>query len=153
MKKKDLMIVSMLRKNARESLTNMSKRTKVPISTIYERLKSCNKGIITKFTSLIDFSQLGYATRANIMIKVHKNSKNALKEYLLKHQQTNSLYKINNGFDFLVEGVFQHLQELEDFLECIEDKFEIQNKQVHYIIDDIKRESFMAEPSSIDIFL
>ncbi len=151
MNKKDLLIVSYLRKNARETLTNMSKKTKIPISTIYEKLRTQNGGIIKKHTSLIDFNKLGYSTRANIMLKVSKESKEAIKEHLLKAQQINSLYRINNGYDFLVEGVFRHLKELEEFLEKLDEKYDIEKNEVYYIIDDIKRETFMSDPQMLDM--
>lgn len=151
MKEKDLMIVSLLRRNARETLTNLSKRTKIPVSTIYERLKKCDDGIIHKFTSLIDFSKLGYNARANIMLKAHKSSKKELKDYLKKHHQVNSFYKINNGYDYMIEGIFRHLNELEEFLESLEEKFEIENRNVYYIISDIKRESFMSDPKLLKL--
>jgi DNA-binding Lrp family transcriptional regulator len=149
MKRKDLLILTELRKNARETLTNMSKRTKIPISTIYERIKNNNGGVITKFTSLVDFNRLGFSTRANIMLRVHKSSKTEIVKCLKKHHNTNSLYKINNGYDLLIEGVFRHLKELEEFLDMLDEKFELQEKQVHYIIDDIKRETFLEDPQLI----
>lgn len=146
MDKKDLKIICYLRQNARETLTNMSKKTKIPVSTIYERLKSQNGGLITKHTSLIDFNKLGYSTKAHIMIKVGKNSRDNLKKYLMNYNQINSLYKINNGFDFMIEGIFKHLRELEDFFEDLDEKFLIENKEVYYVIDDLKRETFLSDP-------
>ena len=151
MNKKDFLIITCLRKNARESLTNMSKRTNIPISTIYERLKTNTDGLIHKHTSLIDFNKLGFSTRANIMLRVHKDSKEDLKKYLLNYFQVNSLYRINNGYDFLVEGIFRHLKELEEFLDNLETRFNIEHKEIHYIIDDLKREAFMTDPLFLEL--
>lgn len=145
MKYKDLLIISFLRGNARETLTNMSKKTKIPISTIYERINNNRLGIITKFTSLIDFNKLGYATRANIMLKVGKDCRDQIREHLMKHMNVNSLYKINNGMDFLIEGVFRHLKELEEFIDSLDEKYELLDTKVHYIIEDLKRETFMSD--------
>jgi len=142
---KDILLISNLRNNARETLTRISKRTNIPISTIYDKLKSYERNLIRKHTSLLDFNKLGFNARANIMIKVERSVRDEIKDYLIKHQNVNSVYKINNGFDFLVEGIFKHMKDLEDFMENLEDKFEIKNKQIHYIIEDIKRESFMSD--------
>jgi hypothetical protein len=46
----------------------------------------------------------------------------------------------------MIEGIFKHIKDLEDFMEILEEKFPIKSKQVFYIIDDIKREEFMADP-------
>lgn len=151
MKSKDLLLLSNLRANSRETLTTISRRTKIPISTIFDKLKNHEKNIIKKHTTIIDFSKIGFSTRATITLKVCKNDKIDLKEHLTKHQNVNSVYKINNGFDFLIEGIFKNLNELEDFLERIDEKFKIKTKQVFYIIEDIKREDFMSNSEYVDL--
>ena len=85
------------------------------------------------------------------MLRVHKDSKEPIRQFLEKHVNANSLYKINNGYDFLIEGVFRHLKDVEDFLEKLEEKFEVMEKQVYYIIDDIKRETFMEDPQLLGL--
>ena len=152
-KKKDLVIIGYLRQNARMKLTSMSRKAKLPVSTIFDRIKMNEQGLITKHTSLIDFSVLGFTTRANIMLRVERTDKQGLREFLETHHHVNSLYKINNGFDYLVEAVFRNLNDLEDFLEVLEEKFTLKSKEVHYIIQDIKREGFLADPSLIDLIL
>jgi len=143
--KKDMLILSNLRKNARMSLTNMSKKTQIPISTIFDRLKVHEASLIKKHTSLLDFEKLGYNTRANVCIKVDKDKREEVKAYLMRHQNINSVYKINNGYDFLVEAIFKHIKDLEDFLELVEERFHITERKVYYLIEDIKREEFMAD--------
>lgn len=150
MKKKDLLLISNLRNNARETLTNMSKKIKMPISTIFDRLKMHQKGIIEKHTTLINFGELGFSTRATITVRVSKKQRDDLRNHLENHMNVNSVYKINNGFDFLVEVVFKGLKEMEDFIENLEENYKIKT-QVYYIIEDIKRESFLTEPSMIDL--
>jgi DNA-binding Lrp family transcriptional regulator len=151
MKSKDLLLLSNLRANSRETLTTISKRTKIPISTIFDKLKNHEKNVIQKHTTIIDFSKLGFSTRATITFKVNKKDKEILREYLVKHYNVNSLYKINNGFDFLIEGIFKNLNDFEDFLEQIDDKFRIKTKQVFYIIEDVKREDFMSDMNYVDL--
>lgn len=142
---KSLLIMSMLRQNARESLTKMSKRTNIPISTIYDKIKNNEKDMIKKHTSIIDFSKLGFHTRLSLSLKVSKNKRDELRHYLLKHQNVNTIYKINHGYDFWTECIFRNIKEMEEFREEIEEKFKAKT-ETHYIIDDIKREGFMADP-------
>ena len=149
LKQTDIRIIAALRHNARETLTNLSKSIKVPISTLYDRLKSHEKSIMTKHTTLLDFTKLGFNCRANIMLRTCRNNREKLGSYLKAHPDINNLYKINNGYDFLAEGVFTNVKELEDFLEDLESKFELEEKKTHYIIEDIKREEFMSEDSMI----
>jgi DNA-binding Lrp family transcriptional regulator len=148
---KDLIVVSYLRQNARETLTRLSKKTRIPVSTIYDKIKTNENNLIIKYTSLLDFSKIGFNTRANLMLKVKREKRDDLKDYLIKHQNINSLFKINNGFDFMVDVVFKHIKDMEDFIEILEQRFNIIDKQVHYIVDDIKRESFMDNPDVLKI--
>lgn len=150
MNEKDMLIVTFLRQNARESLTNMSKKTKIPISTIYERLRSHGEGIIQKHTSLIDFSKLGFNVRSHVLLRVAAPEKSQLRDFLSLHPHVNSLSKTNNGHDFVVETVFCNIKDMEDFMEQIEGRFSILDKNTHYIIEDIKREGFLNDPLYID---
>jgi DNA-binding Lrp family transcriptional regulator len=129
----------------------MSKDIHMPISSIYDHIKEQEACLIQKHTTLIDFSKLGFNARANILLKVPKEQRQNIAEYLVKCQQINTAYKINSGWDFMLEGVFRDMKELEIFLENMEEKFKIKAKEVYYIIDDIKREEFLADPELIDI--
>jgi len=48
----------------------------------------------------------------------------------------------------MFEIVHNDLNSLESFSEEMEAKFEVREKQVHYIIQDLARETFLAEPLS-----
>ena len=146
LKSKDFDIFVRLRMNARESLTRMSRAIQIPVSTIYDRLKEHEGRLIKKHTSLIDFSLLGYNTRAHVCVSVEKEDKQILAEFLQKHQNINNIYKINNGFDYMVEGVFQHIKDMEEFCDLLREKYSIKDLKVFYIIDELQREVFMSRP-------
>lgn len=149
--KKDLLVMSYLRQNARMKLTTMSRLTRLPVSTIFDRMKHHEGGLIKRHICLLDFSMLGFHTRAKIMLRVGKKDKLTVKEYLKNNHNVNSMYKINNGYDFLAEVVFRNICDLEEFIESLEEKFDIRSKEVHYIIDDIKREEFMSDPNTLEL--
>jgi len=149
MNHKDLLIISNLRQNARETLTNMSKKTQIPVSTLYDKIKVHENNLITKHTTLVEFGKLGFNTRAKVIIKVKKQDREALKNYLMKNPNLNSIYKVNNGYDFLMEVIFKNIKEMEEFLEEIDEKFTIKAKQVFYIVDDLKREGFLSNPDQV----
>ena len=149
MNKKELLLISFLRNNARETITNISKGTNMPISTIFDMIKRYEKNVIMKHTALIDFSALGYNTRVNMMLGVDRKAREDLKKFLKSEQKVNTVYRINNGFDFIVEGIFKNVKELQEFIETIEEKFNITKREVFYIIDDIKREDFLSNPKNI----
>ncbi len=151
MKNKDLLLLSSLRANARESLTNMSRKTRIPVSTIFDRLRQHEKNIIRKHTTIVDFARLGYGARVTITLKCDRKHRDAVQQFLEKHQNVNTVYKINNGYDFLAEVVFRNIREVEEFIESLEESHKIRGKQVYYIIEDVKREDFLANPNVLEI--
>jgi DNA-binding Lrp family transcriptional regulator len=146
----NLLVMSCLRRNARERLTEISKMTNIPVSTIFEAVKK-NGRQVQKYTALIDFNSFGFSTRANIMLKVHKDDRDNLKSFLETHQNVNSIYRINNGYDFMAEAVFRNIAGFEEFVEKINDGFRIKDQKVFHVVEDIKRESFMSEPELLSI--
>ncbi len=145
MDEKKKLVLKHLRKNSREKLTSMSRKTGIPISTLFDNLKDLEKEAIDKFTILLNFSTLGFETRAQVFLKVPHGQKDEIKEHLEKHEDVNSLYKINNGWNFIVETVHRSINDLDCFVENLEKRFLIEAKEIHYIIDEIVREKFLVE--------
>lgn len=142
MHSKDLKILFQLRQDARMSLTKMSRKTGIPVSTIFDRIKS--NDYIVKHTTLIDFDKLGYFTRVNIFFKVDRLSRDIMTEFLIKHPSINTVFRLSNDYDFLVEGVFKKVPEINDFLEDLENRFQIEKKDCYFIAKDLKREAFLT---------
>ena len=69
----------------------------------------------------------------------------------MRHQNVNSVFKVNNKFDFQLEVVVKHIKDMEDFLEKVESKFRLKDVEVHYIIEDLKREGFLDDPETINL--
>lgn len=143
--KKDLQILSYLRKNARMNLTKMSRLTGIPVSTIFDKLKLFQKEVVRKHTTLVDFENLGYSTRANIILKSKKDKKAELRDYLMRCEHVNSMYRISNGYDYMIECIFRNIKEMEEFTEMLEDRFDVEDKKSFYLIDDLRKESFLAD--------
>ena len=146
MKENDQLIISLLREDSRMTLTKMSKKTNIPISTLYERIKNYKNNVIKKHTSIVDFNSLGYSARARVLFKIKKNERESLKSFLSNSSYLNELHKINNGFDFMAEFIFKNMQELEEYLDQVGEKFPIEDQQTYYLLDNIKEENFLSKP-------
>jgi len=142
--KREKQIIGQLRGNARQNLTTISRLTNIPVSTIFEKIKRLEGNIILRHTSLLNFDILGY-NLAHVLVRTRKGSKKEVESYLLRSETVNSLMRINNGFDFLVEAVFRNILELEEFLECLDDRFRIRKRQVFYVTNEVKREGYLAD--------
>lgn len=141
MDKKECLILACMRKDAKQPLINISKKVNIPMSTVYEKVrKSERKEIIKKYTVLLDFQKLGYSIRINMLIKA--KDRNALGKLLDEKKNVNSVFKINNGYDFLIDCIFQNMLELQEFEDEIEEH--ITKKQTYYVTDELKREEFFS---------
>ena len=152
LRKKELMLLSCLRTNARDTLTNISKKIRIPISTIFDKLKEYEKGFISKYTSLIDFKKLGYDIRMQLMLKVPINKRGAFEEFVKSSPAVNNVFRINNFYDYMVETIFKDIKEFQVFADKIE-VFGISELTEHFVIDEIKRESFMSDKNYVELIL
>ena len=51
--------------------------------------------------------------------------------------------RINHGYDFLVEAVFQTMCDAEFFREHITQEFGVKTTQTHYVIEELKEEGVL----------
>jgi hypothetical protein len=86
----------------------------------------------------------------NILFKLKKDNREDFQEFLKKHSKVNSVFRINNGFDYLVEGIFRDIKELQDFGDETE-KFDIADRKDFFILDDIKREDFLSKEIHLEL--
>ncbi len=149
--KKELLILANLRNNSRLSLTRMSRNTSIPVSTIYDKIKAYEQGLITKNTCILDFSKLGFNTRATIMLKIKKEDKERVREALIKNKSVNSCYRITNGYDYLIEGIFKEIRQVDHFLANLDKDYNIEQKEVYYILEDLRKEAFLSNPDYIQL--
>lgn len=142
---RDMLLFRALRRNGRTTLTALSDRTHVPISTIYERLQQQRGTIIKRYTVLLDFQKIGYPVHMYFVLKAEKRQKQRVVDFLENHNAVNTVYKINNGFDVICEAFFENIQTAELFIEILEDKYAVRKIQSFYILEEIKKEEFFME--------
>lgn len=147
---KKLILLSLLRKNNRQKLTNLSRQTHVPVSTIFDSLKNDFNRHIVKHTCLLDFTKIGFTVKAMVLIKFKPEEKASGISYLSKNLFVNSLSRINNGYDVSSEIICKDINALEEFLDDLELNCKIRKKDVFYLMNDIKREAFFSTPETLD---
>ncbi|MFC1722821.1 Lrp/AsnC family transcriptional regulator [Nanoarchaeota archaeon] len=142
MRRKDLLILGYLRSNARQRLTHISRRTHVPVTTIYDNVRKYEKDFIIKHASLLDFRKLGFNAKTNLAIKVAK--KTEVLDYLSSHPNVNSMYRTDSEYDFLVELVFRELRDVDLFIKNLAEQFDVEKTLVMNLTSDIRREDFLS---------
>jgi DNA-binding Lrp family transcriptional regulator len=150
MRKKELMLLSCLRSNARETLTSISKKTKIPISTIFDKLKEYEKGFIRKHTSLIDFKKLGYDIRIHLLLKIQRDKRTSFETFIMANQSVNNVFRINNIYDYFVEAIFRNIKDFQEFADKLE-SYGVSEITEHFVIDELKRETFLSDTNFIEL--
>ncbi len=145
MKPKDRQILYYMRTNARMNLTTISRKTGIPVSTIFDRIRAQQGGLIRRFTCLLDFKRLGYNIWAKALLKVQPEKRDELRKYLMAHPNVNNVQRINNGYDYSVDFLFTDMKEAEDFMDGLETRFPIVSRNVFHVIDSIVEEKIMAD--------
>jgi len=149
---KDSIILAHLRTNARKSLTTLAAETGIPATTIYSRVNKHEKGLIKKYTAILDFEKLGMHGRMCIAVKLDDAKKReTLMNFLKTHNRVNSLYKTNMDYNYLIEAVFKNANEADAFVNLLEEHFGVTQKQVFNIIEELKKEDFLTKPEHYEI--
>ena len=149
--KKDAEIISHLRNNARKKITHISREMNIPVTTIYDRVRINENKFVKKHVTLLDFSKLGLHAKASIAIKVNRDSRETLQQFLMEHPNVNSLYKTDFGTDFLAETVFRNTGELMNFQEELEEKFKVNDIKIFNVIEELKKEDFLTKKEHFEV--
>ncbi len=141
MKKLELDVLKIIRRNSRTSLSKIAEELNIDARKIYEVMKALENRVICNYPTLIDFEKVGYPIMINyILIPRSDLDEKILSGFLSNHKSINNLSKTEKGF--IAELVFKDMKELSEFNESIE-KFNLREKKFHPVIKEIKREGFL----------
>jgi DNA-binding Lrp family transcriptional regulator len=130
--KKELHIICQLRADARKSLAEIARDTKIPMTTIYDAIDRLRrKGIIRQYVPIIDFGKIGFGTRIALVLKA--NRKKELLDFLSACPNVNSIMKTTGSYDFFVDAVFRDITCYESFRESIGNMALADMKEYHLV--------------------
>ncbi len=143
MKDIDLDITNTLRKHNRIKIKDIAKKLNKPISTIFERIKRLEKGIIKHHTCIIDFEKCGFGTKVIVLISLNLKTKKEFYSWISKNPSINLCLRLSGTYDTLAEIVCKNFFELEEILDEIKSRFSPKKFQILLEVEDICRESFL----------
>ncbi len=122
--KKDEAIISALKENAKLSTQQIARRTRIPITTVHNRIKKLEKeGVIKGYTVILDNKKIGKPLAAYILITVDykllkklKRSQYELAQQLLKHPSVESSAMITGAADIIIKIRCSSVDELNEFV-------------------------------------
>jgi DNA-binding Lrp family transcriptional regulator len=143
MKKNDILLLHHIRKNARTTMSDVHRQTKISIGHLFKRLDLLEKDVISRYSSLMDFSKLNYPIRVMFTLKMHKDT-SSLYSLTKNSPNLNSFYNTNEGTDFIIDAYFKNMKELLDFKNSLVESG-AQDVRSHHVLEHLKAESFLAD--------
>ncbi len=114
---KDKLLLEILQRNGRESLTNIAKAVKLSIDSTHKRIKKLHEnGIIAKFGIFINPKALGYDLVANIQVKLQNITEEELNKFisfLTHHKNVIELISILGEYDLTIVIIAKNTEEYE----------------------------------------
>ncbi|MDD2958170.1 MAG: Lrp/AsnC family transcriptional regulator [Lachnospiraceae bacterium] len=140
MDKLDLQILNELKKNARQTASDISKNIHLSVSTVIERIKKMEKtGLIQAYTVITDDAKLG--NNLTIMMEVsmeHPRYNEAFIQQLNEDPNIIACYYLTGEFDFLLKICCQSSEHLEQIHGHIKDCPGVRLTKTHYVLRTIK---------------
>lgn len=116
MDEKDLAILEKLMENARKPVKEIAKEVKLPRTTVAERIKKLvNKGIIRKFTTILNYEKIGMPITAFILVSFIPNpdiSQRELAREISKIKNVREVYIIAGEWDLLLKVRGKDMEEI-----------------------------------------
>ena len=112
----DSRIIHSLVKNAKITLSQMSKEINVPDATISNRLKKLDKNVIKQYTLKLDLDKFGLKVTAIIIIQTESEKHRSVELKLAKLEEVSEVYSISGEYDILIKVWAQSLEELNNIV-------------------------------------
>ena len=108
MDEKDNILLNELRKDSKRSVQDLSKATKIPSTTVYNRIKQLEKeGIIKQYTVKLDNKRVG---KIQAIFEVSINPSVNVSEFLKKIKtHADDVYSVAGDCQFLIKSSFNDL--------------------------------------------
>jgi DNA-binding Lrp family transcriptional regulator len=113
---KDEKIIEELKKNSRNSTKKIAKNVKIPRVTTHDRIqKMKEKGIIKKFTVVIDYKKIGLPTEVFIFVSFQSGldiSQRELAKRISKIKGVSEVHIISGEYDLLLKVRGESLEKI-----------------------------------------
>ncbi|UCH31120.1 MAG: Lrp/AsnC family transcriptional regulator [Candidatus Bathyarchaeota archaeon] len=114
----DMKIIRALQIDARKPIVQIAKEVDANEATVRRRIeKLLNDGIIERFTVVLDYHKLGRVIKAFIGLRVEPTKLKAIAEHLVKHPDTQVVYRTSGDTDIITEVILEKMEDLNAFLE------------------------------------
>ena len=135
--RKDSLIVSQLKKNARLPIRDIAKHTNLRPSTVHKRIQDLVKNsVIEKFTVKLDNKAVGENFVVFMQVKVKEDIPNAF----FNNEHVKEVFGITGDYDLMLKLKFENIEEFNDFVIKFRKQQNIDTTQTMVVTAQIKEE-------------
>lgn len=138
---KDLKIIEALQSNARLGVKQIARKTGIPITTVFNRVKRLEgTGIIKGYEVLIDNKKLGLELEAFILINLAYTSKFHQDDFCMELKslpEVNDCYVISGATNILIKVSIKDIDALNEFIIQNLRKRGVENITTYIIIKEL----------------
>lgn len=117
--RKDIAILSLLQKNARITVKEISDKMHLSTTPVHERIKRMeSNGVIKQYATLVDHTKVGKSLMVICYVSLKEHSKNAGTKFIKLIHALNEViecYSISGEFDFMLKVVCADMNDYYDF--------------------------------------
>ena len=130
----------MLKKNAREKASEISKEIHLAVSTVIERIRKMeSSGIIQSYTIILDEKKLGNDVTALMEVSLeHPKYYDAFTEMIQSNPNIVSCYYMTGDFDFILKIICKSSEHLENIHRTIKGQNGVSATRTHYVLKNVK---------------
>ena len=143
MKNSDVRMLNMLRDDSRVSFTKISRRLKMPVTTIFTRFQNLN-GCFNGFKSLVDFRRLGYFLNVLFIISFDRK----VLDFLNDSVEINTLQICGVEKQIFANCIFKSFSDFKNFENEIF-KLDLNMIISHHFLEPVSLENFRMKETLI----
>ena len=116
----DAELVNSLLRDGRASLRSLAEELDVSVTTVSNHLTDLEQqGVITGYTPIVDYDELGYDVTAIMQLKVEGSALPEVTERLQGHEQVISVYEVTGDYDIIAVAKFEDTDGMNDQIKSL----------------------------------
>ena len=139
---KDMDILSILKKNAKNTTQQISRELNIPITTVHNRIKKLeSQGIIEKYTVVLNQKKLGKKISARLALRVTKLADQyKICNEVLNIECVDKVYQITGDYDIIASVRVRDIEELHSLIMTqLRTMPEIQNTSTTIVLKEFRK--------------
>ncbi|MFH1642501.1 MAG: Lrp/AsnC family transcriptional regulator [Nanoarchaeota archaeon] len=132
--------------DSRLSYREIAKRVKVSVATAMNRVKRLEKeGIITHYTTIVDYEKIGYDVEVLIEIQISKGKLYEVEKKIAVHRNVFAVYDLTGNFDAAILAKFRSRRAMDNFLKKIQTYDFVERTNTRLVLSTVREKQINVE--------